>query len=139
MIAEIFVLRYNKSAKYEKGDFEMRKFDHNGLLLAEYQGKLFEASTELNCSTGVYIRIGSTTRQATNSEIRKMIKDSMGYMFEEEISKNQDLHFIRLSRYFESKNIEFNETKYQTLNIKNKEGQFTNFGLLVSDENVMNS
>ena len=85
--------------------------------------------------TGVYIRIGSTTRQATNSEIRKMIKDSMGYMFEEEISKNQDLHFIRLSRYFESKNIEFNETKYQTLNIKNKEGQFTNFGLLVSDEN----
>jgi len=34
----------------------MRKFDHNGLLLAEYQGKLFEASTELNCSTGVYIR-----------------------------------------------------------------------------------
>ena len=34
----------------------MRKFDHNGLLLAEYQGKLFEASTELNFSTGVYIR-----------------------------------------------------------------------------------
>ena len=34
----------------------MRNFDHNGLLLAEYQGKLFEKSIELNCSTGVYIR-----------------------------------------------------------------------------------
>lgn len=34
----------------------MRDFDHNGLLLAEYQGKLFEKSNELNCSTGVFIR-----------------------------------------------------------------------------------
>lgn len=34
----------------------MKKFDHNGLLLAEYQGKLFEKSSELNCSTAIYIR-----------------------------------------------------------------------------------
>ena len=34
----------------------MREFDHNGLLLAEYQGKLFETSTNLNCSTGIFIR-----------------------------------------------------------------------------------
>ena len=34
----------------------MREFDHDGLLLAEYQGKLFEKSNELNCSTAVYIR-----------------------------------------------------------------------------------
>lgn len=34
----------------------MRKFDHNGLLIAEYQGKLFEKSTELKCSSGVFIR-----------------------------------------------------------------------------------
>ncbi len=34
----------------------MRKFDHSGLLLAEYQGKLFEASINLNCSTGIFIR-----------------------------------------------------------------------------------
>ena len=40
----------------------MKEFDHTGLLLAEYQGKLFEKSTELNCSSAVffedfYIRI----------------------------------------------------------------------------------
>ncbi len=34
----------------------MKKFDHNGLLVAEYQGKLFEKSTELECSTAIFIR-----------------------------------------------------------------------------------
>ena len=34
----------------------MKAFDHNGLLLAEYQGKLFEKSNDLNCSTGIFIR-----------------------------------------------------------------------------------
>ena len=34
----------------------MREFDHNGLLLAEYQGKLFEKSSEMNCSSAIYIR-----------------------------------------------------------------------------------
>ena len=34
----------------------MRKFDHDGLLLAEYQGKLFEKSAELGCSTAVFLR-----------------------------------------------------------------------------------
>ena len=34
----------------------MRKFDHDGLLLAEYQGKLFEKSNELKCSTGIFMR-----------------------------------------------------------------------------------
>ena len=34
----------------------MREFDHNGLLLAEFQGKLFEKSSELNCSSAIFIR-----------------------------------------------------------------------------------
>ncbi|MCR5835039.1 MAG: hypothetical protein K6G88_00865 [Lachnospiraceae bacterium] len=34
----------------------MKKFDHNGLLLAEYQAKLFEKSYELNCSTPIFLR-----------------------------------------------------------------------------------
>lgn len=34
----------------------MRELDHNGLLLAEYQGKLFEKSQELNCSSPIFIR-----------------------------------------------------------------------------------
>ncbi len=34
----------------------MREFDHEGLLLAEFQGKLFEKSADLNCSSPVFIR-----------------------------------------------------------------------------------
>ncbi|MCF0228318.1 MAG: antitoxin [Parasporobacterium sp.] len=34
----------------------MREFDHNGLLLAEYQGKLFEKSEEMQCSSPIFIR-----------------------------------------------------------------------------------
>lgn len=34
----------------------MREFDHNGLLLAEYQGKLFEKSEEMKCSSPIFIR-----------------------------------------------------------------------------------
>ena len=34
----------------------MKKFDHDGLLLAEYQGKIFEKSTELKCSTAIFLR-----------------------------------------------------------------------------------
>ena len=34
----------------------MRKFDHDGLLLAEFQGKIFEKSVELNCSSSIFIR-----------------------------------------------------------------------------------
>ncbi len=34
----------------------MKKFDHNGLLLAEFQGKIFEKSTELGCSSAVFLR-----------------------------------------------------------------------------------
>ena len=34
----------------------MKEFDHDGLLLCEFQGKLFEKSNELDCSTAVFLR-----------------------------------------------------------------------------------
>lgn len=34
----------------------MKKFDLNGLRLAEYQAKIFEKSVELNCSTAIFMR-----------------------------------------------------------------------------------
>ena len=34
----------------------MKEFDHNGLLLCEFQGTLFEKSAELECSTSVFLR-----------------------------------------------------------------------------------
>lgn len=34
----------------------MKRFDHEGLLLAEYQGKIFEKSVDLDYSTPIFIR-----------------------------------------------------------------------------------
>ncbi len=34
----------------------MREFDTNGLRLAEYQGRLFELSRDLDCSTAIFLR-----------------------------------------------------------------------------------
>lgn len=34
----------------------MRELDHNGLLLCEYQAKLFEKSLDLECSTPIFMR-----------------------------------------------------------------------------------
>jgi len=34
----------------------MRELDHTGILLAEYQGKIFEKSVDLNCSTAIFVR-----------------------------------------------------------------------------------
>ena len=34
----------------------MKEFDHTGLLMAEYQGKLFEKSADLNCSSPIFLR-----------------------------------------------------------------------------------
>lgn len=45
-----------KTGLYIEENIKMRQFDHNGLMLAEYQGKLFERSNELDCSTAVFIR-----------------------------------------------------------------------------------
>lgn len=53
----------------------MKKFDHNGLLLAEYQGKLFEKSSELNCSTAIYIR-----RFLHSELLKKLDKNDPSYL-----------------------------------------------------------
>ena len=85
--------------------------------------------------TGVYIRFGASRRQATEEEILTMIMESRDYSFEKDISYNQNLHFKYLKNYANSANLDFGEHKFKTLGIKNTHNQFTNLGLLVSDEN----
>lgn len=53
----------------------MKALDHNGLLLAEYQGKLFEKSTELECSTAVFIR-----RFMYSDLVKKLDKNNVTFL-----------------------------------------------------------
>ena len=64
-----------------------------------------------------------------------MIRESSGWLWEEQESRSQDLHFKVAKIYFESKNLDFDEHEYVSLGIKTLDGKFTNLGLLISDEN----
>ena len=77
----------------------MREFDHNGLLLAEFQGKLFEKSTELDCSTGVFIRrflhsellkkLDMNDPSAVSLDVNDGINDILGQFGESDYGKNK--------------------------------------------------
>lgn len=84
---------------------------------------------------GVYIRIGRSTRQATQDEILQMMVQSSGYSYESDISKVQDLHFSTFVLHCEKGNLDFNTDKYQALNFLTSDKRFTNLALLMSDEN----
>ena len=77
----------------------MREFDHNGLLLAEFQGKLFERSSELDCSTGVFIRrflhsvllekLDANDPSAVSLDVNEGINDILGQFGETDYGKTK--------------------------------------------------
>lgn len=85
-------------------------------------------------SSGVYLRHGNVSVQASEEVIKKLLLESNSSTFESNISNNQDLHFNYLKSNFKKHNIEINENKFKTLNIINSTNQYTNLGLLLSDE-----
>ena len=85
--------------------------------------------------SGTYIRVGRSKRPATDDEILTMIRDSSGWLWENQVSNEQDLTFDELLKIAKKKKLDFGPHKFRNLKIINKEGQFTNLGLLVSDQN----
>lgn len=85
--------------------------------------------------SGTYIRVGRSKRPATDDEILTMIRDSSGWLWENQVSNEQDLTFDEFSKIAKKKKLDFGPHKFRNLKIINKEGQFTNLGLLVSDQN----
>lgn len=85
-------------------------------------------------SSGVYLRHGNVSVQASEEVIKKMLLESNSNSFENNISINQNLHFECLKEVFKKHNIEINDNKFKSLNITTLNGQYTNLGLLLSDE-----
>lgn len=85
-------------------------------------------------SSGVYLRHGNVSIQASEEIIKKMLVDSNNNYFENNISNKQDLHFEYLENILTKHNIEVSKNKYKTLNILNLDNKYTNLGLLLSDE-----
>ena len=79
--------------------------------------------------------MGRSKRPADDSEILTMIRDSSGWLWENQVSKEQELTFEVLAKFAKEKNLSFNESKYKTLKLMNEKSKFTNAGLLLSDQN----
>ncbi len=85
-------------------------------------------------SSGVYLRHGNVSVQASEKVIKKMLVESNSNSFESNISKEQNLHFDYLKCLFKQHNLEINDNKFKTLNIVDLNNRYTNLGLLLSDE-----
>lgn len=85
-------------------------------------------------SSGVYLRHGNASVQASEEVIKKMLMQSNSNSFESNISNIQDLHFEYLKTVFKSHGIEIDKNKFKTLNIVDLNNEYTNLGLLLSDE-----
>ena len=84
--------------------------------------------------SGVFKRVGSSTRKASDDEILMMIMSSNNYVYEDAESEEQSLTFKQLLKVFDEKGIEFNERLFTTLGLKNNKDVFTNLGYILSDQ-----
>jgi len=85
--------------------------------------------------TGVYVRQGTSAVQASRDQIRQMIKNADGDIFEEMRSLNQDLTFNQCKYEFEQRNLIFDDSKFASLGITTVGNMYTNLALVVSDQN----
>lgn len=84
---------------------------------------------------GVYVRQGATSVQASPEQIRQMIKDSDGDVFEDMRSLHQELTFDEAEAAFKRYKVEFAEDKFIALGLRNiHDDQYTNLALILSDQ-----
>lgn len=83
--------------------------------------------------TGVYVRQGASSVQASPEQIRQMIKKSDGDNFEDDRCLEQELTFEAAKAAFKQYGVEFSVEKYRALGIT-KDNVFTNLALLLSDQ-----
>lgn len=84
--------------------------------------------------SGVYVRNGTSTDPATDTAIRKMIKETDGDCFEDMRSLEQNLTFKVAAAQFAKRNVSFDEAKMQTLGMVSHDGIYSNVAMLLSDQ-----
>lgn len=85
--------------------------------------------------SGVYVRQGASSVQASWEQIRQLIKSVDGDLFEEGRSLQQDMTFTEAQSEFDRLGVAFSDDKHGVLGIRDMEkGVFTNLALLLSDQ-----
>ena len=126
-----------KPSLIEHAQIKTEKYDNKDVIIVDIQSgpnKPYYLADKGLKPSGVYLRHGSSSIQASDEIIRKMIFEHAALRFEEMISKNQNLSFEYLEKKFKDNNLFFDENKYKLLNIVNDENKYTNLGLLLSDQ-----
>lgn len=85
---------------------------------------------------GVYVRQGYSSVPATDSAIRRMIKETDGDRFEAMRSLNQELTFEATKKEFALRGIEFGPQQMRTMKLIDQDNIYSNLGLLLSDQCV---
>lgn len=83
---------------------------------------------------GVYVRQGYSSVPATNTAIRRMIKETDGDHFEDMRSLEQNLTFESAKKIFSQRKVKFGIAQMKTLGLITQDGIYTNLGLLLSDQ-----
>lgn len=85
---------------------------------------------------GVYVRQGYSSVPATDTAIRRMIKETDGDRFEAMRCLNQDLTFEATKKEFELRKTDFGAQQMCTLKLIDQDGLYSNLALLLSDQCV---
>lgn len=85
---------------------------------------------------GVYVRQGYSSVPATDTAIRRMIKETDGDRFEAMRSLNQELTFEFTIKEFALRKVDFGSQQMRTLKLIDQDNLYSNLGLLLSDQCV---
>ena len=84
---------------------------------------------------GVYVRQGYSSVPATDTAIRRMIKETDGDRFETMRCLDQELTFEATGKEFQFRKVEFGPQQMRTLKLVDNDGLYSNLALLLSDQN----
>ena len=84
---------------------------------------------------GVYVRQGYSSVPATDTAIRRMIKETDGDRFETMRCLEQELTFDAAEKEFGFRKVEFGPQQMRTLKLVDNDGLYSNLALLLSDQN----
>lgn len=84
---------------------------------------------------GVYVRQGYSSVPASDSAIRRMIKDTDGDQFETMRCLEQELTFQATETEFQLRKVAFGPQQMRTLKLMDNDGLYSNLALLLSDQN----
>lgn len=117
--------------------YETQKIDEKDIIVVTIQkgtDRPYYLGSKGLKPSGVYVRNGTSTDPATDTAIRKMIKETDGDSFEDMRSLEQNLTFVAMQTQFAKCNVPFDETKMRSLGMVSSDSIYSNLAFLLSDQ-----